>query len=75
MVVPVYLGGVPRRHAFEPLKPNYSQTIAMAKLVEEGIFKAVIDSTYKFVDALDAYDRMLSGQVTGKVVIEVNNLD
>jgi NADPH:quinone reductase-like Zn-dependent oxidoreductase len=47
----------------------------MAQLVEEGAFKAVIDSTYKFTDVLDAYDRMMSRQVTGKVVIEVNDLE
>ncbi|CAF1187274.1 unnamed protein product [Adineta steineri] len=75
MVVPVYLGGVPRRHIFESLTPTSSRMVAMAKLVEEEAFKAVIDSTYKFTDALDAYDRMMSRKVTGKVVIEVNNLD
>ncbi|CAF0796938.1 unnamed protein product [Adineta steineri] len=75
MIVPVYLGGVPRRHAFEPLKPNHSRMVALAKLVEEGAMKAVIDSTYKFSDALDAYDRLMSRKVTGKVVIEVNDLD
>jgi NADPH:quinone reductase-like Zn-dependent oxidoreductase len=74
-VVPVYLGGVPRRHIFEPLKPNRSRTLAMAKLVEEGVFKAVIDSTFKFANALDAYDRILSRQVIGKVVVEVNDLE
>ncbi|CAF4039143.1 unnamed protein product, partial [Adineta steineri] len=67
MIVPVYLGGVPRRHAFEPLKPNHSRMVALAKLVEEGAMKAVIDSTYKFTDTLDAYDRMMSRKVTGKV--------
>jgi hypothetical protein len=35
----------------------------------------VIDSTYKFTDVLDAYDRILSRKVTGKVVIEVNDLE
>ncbi len=75
MALPVYLGGVPRRHIFEPLKTGRSRTVAMAQLVEEGAFKAVIDSTYKFTDVLDAYDRMMSRQVTGKVVIEVNDLE
>ncbi|CAF0796975.1 unnamed protein product [Adineta steineri] len=55
MIVPVYLGGVPRRHAFEPLKPNHSRMVALAKVVEEGAMKAVIDSTYKFSDALNSY--------------------
>ena len=75
MVVPVYLGGVPRRHIFEPLNIVHSRLVAMAQLVEEEAFKAVIDSTFKFTDALDAYDRMMSREVTGKVVIEVNNLE
>jgi NADPH:quinone reductase-like Zn-dependent oxidoreductase len=75
IIVPVYLGGVPRRHIFEPLKGVHSRMVAMAKLVEEKAFKAVIDSTYKFTDVLDAYDRMMSRKVTGKVVIEVNNLE
>ncbi|CAF1002022.1 unnamed protein product [Didymodactylos carnosus] len=75
MIVPVYLGGVPRRHIFEPLNIVHSRFVAMAQLVEEGAFKAVIDSTYKFTDALDAYDRVMSRKVTGKVVIEVNDLE
>ncbi|CAF0796886.1 unnamed protein product [Adineta steineri] len=75
MVVPVYLGGVPRRHIFEGVRPNHSRMVALAKLIEEGAMKAVIDSTYKFSDALDAYDRLMSRKVTGKVVIEVNDLD
>ena len=75
MALPVYLGGVPRRHAFEPLKSVHSRTVATAQLVEEEAFKAVIDSTYKFTDVLDAYDRLMSRKVTGKVVIEVNDLD
>ncbi|CAF1444304.1 unnamed protein product [Didymodactylos carnosus] len=75
MVIPVYLGGVPRRHVFEPLKMVPSRMIALAQLIEEEAIKAVIDSTYKFTDVLDAYDRMMSRKVTGKVVIEVNALE
>ncbi|CAF4433888.1 unnamed protein product, partial [Adineta steineri] len=41
--------------------------VALAKLIKEGAMKAVIDSTYKFTDALDAYDRLMSRKVTGKV--------
>jgi NADPH:quinone reductase-like Zn-dependent oxidoreductase len=74
--VPVYLGGVPRRHtSFERFKSVRSRMVAMAQLVEENVFKSVIDSTYKFTDVLDAYDRILSRKVTGKVVIEVNDLE
>ena len=75
MALPVYLGGVPRRHAFEPLKSVRSRTVATAQLVEEEAFKAVIDSTYTFTNALDAYDRLMSRKATGKVVIEVSDLE
>ena len=53
----------------------HSRFAAMRQLVEEKVFKAVIDSTYKFTDVHDAYDRVMSRKVTGKVVIEVNDLD
>ncbi|UJR08752.1 hypothetical protein I4U23_013009 [Adineta vaga] len=59
LFIPVYLGGVPRRHIFEPLNIVHSRMVAMAKLAEEEAFKAVIDSTYTFTDVLDAYDRMM----------------
>lgn len=75
MFLPTYLGGVPRRHVFEPLRIASSSMAAMVTLVEQEAFKAVIDSTYKFTDALDAYDRLISRQAIGKVVIEVNQLD
>ena len=74
-MLPVYLGGVPRRHAFEPLKTVRSHWLAAVQLMEDEAFKAVIDSTFKFTDVLNAYDRLLSRKVTGKVVIEVNDLE
>lgn len=74
MALPVYLGGVPRRHIFEPLKTDHSRMLAMVQFVKQNAIKAVIDSTYKFTDVLDAYDRLLSRKVTGKVVIEVDEI-
>lgn len=73
MALPVYLGGVPRQHAFEGVNMDRSRMLTLVQLIEEKAFKAVIDSTYKFTDVLDAYDRLLSRQVIGKVVIEVHN--
>lgn len=72
MALPTYLGGVPRRHIFEPLRPDQSGFHAMIQFIEQNAFKAVIDSTYAFTDVHDAYDRMMSRQAIGKIVIEVN---
>lgn len=73
MALPVYLGGVPRQHTFEGVNMDRSRMLTLVQLIEEEAFKAVIDSTYKFTDVLSAYDRLLSRQVIGKVVIEVHN--
>ncbi len=42
MALPVYLGGVPRRHIFEPLKIDQLRMLAMTQLMEEKASKAVI---------------------------------
>ena len=36
-----------------------------------GKVKPVIDSVHKFDDVLGAYDRILTGHVRGKVVVEI----
>jgi len=56
MALPVDLGGVPRRHIFEPLKIDQLRMLAMTQLMEEKVSKAVIDLTYKSTDVLDVYE-------------------
>ena len=35
--------------------------------------KPLVDSVYSFEDTLKAYERLLTGRVTGKVVIKVDS--
>ncbi len=46
-----------------------------AELVKDGTYKAVVDSEYRFDDVLEAYDKLLSKQVAGRVVINVGGLE
>ena len=37
-----------------------------------GKVKPIVDSVYPFEDALKAYERLMTGRATGKVVIKVD---
>ena len=38
---------------------------------ETGVLRPYVDSTFEFGSALDAYDRLLTGRATGKVIVKV----
>lgn len=38
---------------------------------ETGALRPRVDSTYEFGSALDAYDRIMTGRATGKVIVKV----
>lgn len=37
-----------------------------------GSVKPIVDSVFEFEDALKAYDRLMTGRATGKVVVKVD---
>jgi NADPH:quinone reductase-like Zn-dependent oxidoreductase len=47
--------------------------VKLAKIIEEGKFKPVIDKTYKLEDVAKAYQYVNSGQKTGNVSVEIIN--
>eukprot|EP01112_Ceratiomyxa_fruticulosa_P021248 TRINITY_DN740_c0_g1_i2.p1 TRINITY_DN740_c0_g1~~TRINITY_DN740_c0_g1_i2.p1 ORF type:complete len:387 (-),score=79.07 TRINITY_DN740_c0_g1_i2:110-1270(-) len=75
MLLPTFLGGVPRTHIFASTHITKKRLLAVQQLVEEGSIKAVVDSVFQFEDALSAYDKLLDGSVTGKVLVEVKKLE
>jgi 2-methylene-furan-3-one reductase len=38
----------------------------------QGKLKLVVDSVYRFEDALGAYERIMTSRATGKVVVKVD---
>jgi NADPH:quinone reductase-like Zn-dependent oxidoreductase len=71
-LLPSFLGGA--SHSFEPYltKKNQSDLEQVAKLLSEGKIKTVIDSTWKFEMALDAFKKLKTGSSSGKIIIQVN---
>lgn len=43
----------------------------VVSLWETGAFRPYVDSTHEFGSALDAYDRIMTGRATGKVIVKV----
>ena len=56
---------------FIGMEPNAEQLKIIAGYVEQGQFKATIDSTYKLEDFAKAYERQESGRARGKVVFSI----
>ncbi len=56
---------------FIGMEPNAEQLKIIAGYVEQGQFKAIIDSTYKMEDFEQAYERQESGRARGKVVFSI----
>lgn len=52
---PRFLGGTPRKYAFLSLVPSGNSAEKLAKMVEEGKLKAVVDSEYKMEDVLKVF--------------------
>jgi len=70
---PTWLGGSPITYKMVMLKGDQSieGLRQLAKWLEEGKLKAIVDSEYAFEDALSAYEKMKSGRAKGKVVVKV----
>ncbi|KAF8810131.1 NAD(P)-binding protein [Phlegmacium glaucopus] len=72
MFVPASLGGVNRRYSVVSTKQSNEDMRAIQELLERGAIKPVVDSTYEFEDALEAFDRILTSRAVGKVVVKID---
>ncbi|KAH9915045.1 NAD-P-binding protein [Epithele typhae] len=73
MLKPGFLGGTKRKWKLVNVDPIKKDLEAFAKLCEEGKVKPLVDSVFAFEDALKAYERVMTGRATGKVVIKVDS--
>jgi NADPH:quinone reductase-like Zn-dependent oxidoreductase len=61
-----------KKAAFFIVEPNQSQLIEVAKLIDEGKLKTVVDAVVPLADAASAYDGSLKNrQGRGKIVVEI----
>jgi len=68
---PSFLGGGQRPFQFVMCKSNAEQYAQIAKWMEEGKVKAVIEQEFELQDAAKAFERLKSGRTRGKLVIKV----
>lgn len=58
-------------YSFLFMRANGAQLADIAKLVEDGVIRPIIDSLFGFAETPQAMDRVASGRARGKVVIAV----
>ncbi|ROW11851.1 hypothetical protein VPNG_04912 [Cytospora leucostoma] len=72
-LLPVALGGVPRRYKLLALWPDGAIAKEVAKWVENGLFTQFpMDSEFSMEDAVKGYERVASKRSKGKVIIKVS---
>ncbi|KAA1471271.1 NAD(P)-binding protein [Dentipellis sp. KUC8613] len=72
MVRPTWLGGVKRKFALVTIKVDTEDLNEIQDLLATGKISPRIDSVYNFEDVLPAYDRIMTGRATGKIVVKVD---
>jgi len=70
---PTWLGGVKPKWKIVQTSPKQPFFSEFHQLIVEGKVKPIVDSTFEFEDALKAYDRILTGRATGKVVVKISH--
>lgn len=68
---PGFLGGVKRKvEGFWPAIKS-EDIVTIAKWVQEGKVKAVVDHKFKFEEGPQAFEKLKTGRARGKIVVEV----
>ncbi|KFY27712.1 hypothetical protein V493_03353 [Pseudogymnoascus sp. VKM F-4281 (FW-2241)] len=68
---PTWLGGVPRRYIMFSTPPTTEAATIIARLIEEGKVRILIDSVWEMEDLVKAYAWIGTKRARGKVVIKV----
>ncbi|KAI1338688.1 hypothetical protein F5Y15DRAFT_407637 [Xylariaceae sp. FL0016] len=73
VAIPSFLGGGKRKLILLASDCKRHQLEAMARWMEEGKMKPVIDSVFDFEDVPRAFEKLKTGRPRGKIVIKVSN--
>ncbi|KID83685.1 Alcohol dehydrogenase superfamily, zinc-type [Metarhizium guizhouense ARSEF 977] len=72
---PSFLGGGTNKVVLYMASNNRDDWAALAQWVNEGKLTAVIDKTFAFDDAREAFEHLQTGSARGKVVVHVSSKD
>jgi NADPH:quinone reductase-like Zn-dependent oxidoreductase len=71
MLLPTWLGGVPRRYIMFSTLPSREAGVQVTRLLEDGSVRIPVDSVFEMEDAIAAYERIGTKRARGKVVVKV----
>jgi len=73
MVLPSFLGGIPRKFKQTGLDDSRMEEFGqlVTRLVKEDKLHPVVDRTFKFEEAVEAYEYLVAGRALGKVNVKV----
>ncbi|EAT82271.2 hypothetical protein SNOG_09936 [Parastagonospora nodorum SN15] len=74
-LMPGVLGGGKRPFAFGMAATNFEHFTEIGKLLEDGKVRPVIDEVFAFENVPEAYRKLKTGHVKGKLVVKVSNVD
>jgi len=72
VATPGFLGGGKRKFEYCIVKPTRAMLGDMGALMAEGKVKAAVERVYAFEEAPQAFERLKTGKVAGKLVIKVS---
>nr|POE54243.1 zinc-type alcohol dehydrogenase-like protein c16a3.02c [Quercus suber] len=70
---PGFFGGGKRKEFLLICAPKEEELIQMRKWLQNGQLRPVIDSTFKFEDVTQAFEKLKTGRVKGKIVVELSS--
>lgn len=71
MFLPAILGGGRRKYQFLVLKPKHEDLKQLAKWIDEGTIKTIIDSIWEYDDTPKAFERLKTQRAKGKILVRV----
>ncbi|CAL1703351.1 unnamed protein product [Somion occarium] len=71
-LTPVIFGGVPRDYLMISVAPTEEKAANLARMVEEGTLKVIVDDVVEFEDVVQAYHRLMRRDAKGKIIAKVH---
>lgn len=75
LVRPGFLGGGKRKYDILMFKNRREDLVQIGEWIQQGKIKVVIDSTFAFEDAVQAFEKLRSHRARGKIIIHVSDKD
>jgi NADPH:quinone reductase-like Zn-dependent oxidoreductase len=71
--LPSFLGGGKSKFITYMTKNSHEDLAQIAKWLGEGVIKTIVDSTFEFEEAVEAFEHLKKGSSGGKVIVHVSS--